>query len=181
MNILTKIRQKLQKSEAFTIAETLVAVLILLMVSGIVAAGMPAAIHAYQGVELASNSELLLSTTISELRNELGVSKNVTVENTKKAVTYYNESNNMMSRIYLKDGKIMCRRNVGSDMSKEDEEQPGEPLVTDPLTVKSKLTVTYDSVDLNGSKDIVKFKNLEVKNGSHVMTSREEVYIRIIS
>ena len=54
----------------FTLAETLLAVLILLMVSSIVAAGIPSARRAYEKVVLASNAEVLLSTTITTLRHE---------------------------------------------------------------------------------------------------------------
>ena len=60
-----RIRKKLHSSKAFTLAETLLAVLILLMVSTIVATGIPVARNAYEKVVLASNAEVLLSTTIS--------------------------------------------------------------------------------------------------------------------
>ena len=61
----------------FTLAETLIAVLILLMVSGIVAAGIPAAKEALTKAVNASHSQLLLSTTMTALRNELGSARSI--------------------------------------------------------------------------------------------------------
>ena len=55
----------------FTIAETLVAVLILLMVSSVVAAGIPAAKSAFEKVVVGANAEILLSTSVASLRDQL--------------------------------------------------------------------------------------------------------------
>ncbi len=49
----------------------LIAILILLMVSSVVAAGIPVAAKAYQKVVDASNAEALLSTTMTILRSDL--------------------------------------------------------------------------------------------------------------
>ena len=48
------------------------AVLILLLATAVVAAGLPAAIRAYHDVVDAANAEVLLSTTMTALREELG-------------------------------------------------------------------------------------------------------------
>jgi len=61
----------------FTLAETLIAVLILLMVAGIVAAGIPAASNALTKAVDASHAQLLLSTTMTSLRNELGSARSI--------------------------------------------------------------------------------------------------------
>ena len=82
------IRKKLKTASGFTLAETLLAVLILLMVSVIVATGIPAAKNAYEKVVLASNADALLSTTISSLRNELGAAKISKPESGGAPITY---------------------------------------------------------------------------------------------
>ena len=56
----------------FSLAETLMAVLILLMVSAVVATGMPMARDAYEKAVDAANAQTLLSTTATMLRAELG-------------------------------------------------------------------------------------------------------------
>lgn len=72
-------KQKIAKKNrgGFTLAETMVAVLILAMVAGIVAAGIPAAKNALDKAIDASHSELLFSTTMTSLRNELATARSI--------------------------------------------------------------------------------------------------------
>ena len=65
------IRKKLTKRKGFSLAETLIAILILLMVSSIVAAAVPTASKVYMKTVDAANAQVLLSTVMTELRNEL--------------------------------------------------------------------------------------------------------------
>lgn len=83
--------KKRKQNAGFTLAETLIAVLILLMVSAIVATGIPVARNAYEKVVLTSNAEVLLSTTISTLRSELGTAKEIQVGDDGKTITFYKE------------------------------------------------------------------------------------------
>ena len=73
-------KQKNQKRNrgGFTLAETLIAVLILTMVAGIVAGGIPAARNALDKAVDTSHSQLLLSTTMTSLRNELATASSIT-------------------------------------------------------------------------------------------------------
>ncbi len=66
-----KASRKQRNSAGFSLAETLMAVLILLMVSAVVAAGMPMAREAYEKAVDAANAQTLLSTTAAMLRSEL--------------------------------------------------------------------------------------------------------------
>lgn len=72
-----KMRMCKNNRGGFTLAETLIAVLILLMVTGIVAAGIPAASNALNRAVDASHAQLLLSTTMTSLRNELGSARSI--------------------------------------------------------------------------------------------------------
>ena len=101
-------KEKLRSQNGFTLAETLLAVLILLLVSVIVATGMPAAKNAYEKVVVASNAQALLSTAATSLRNELGTAWNVRIdENTTKtkagtagtSVTYNSANTGGLSKI----------------------------------------------------------------------------------
>ncbi len=72
---MRSILKKLKKGKAgFSLAETLIAILILLMVSAIVAGAMPAAASAYQKTVDAANAQILLSTAMTVLRDELALS-----------------------------------------------------------------------------------------------------------
>ncbi len=74
-----KHRQKLNNRRGFSITELLVAILILSMVSSVVAGGIPVAKEAYEKITLSANAQVMLSTTISALRNELCTASDVTI------------------------------------------------------------------------------------------------------
>ena len=64
----------------FTLVETLVALLILVIMSGIVIMGIPVAFDTYTKAVDGSNAQVLLSTTTSELRNEFGLAQDARTE-----------------------------------------------------------------------------------------------------
>ena len=68
---MKKCLQKLKSRAGFTFAEALISLLILLMVSAIVAGGMPVAANAYHKVVKAANAQVLYSTTRTALRSQL--------------------------------------------------------------------------------------------------------------
>ncbi len=175
MRMRERIRQKIHTEKGFTLAETLLAALIMLLVSGIVASGIPVAKDAYEKVVLASNAEVLLSTTISTLRNELGTAQDVVAdvdsEGKKTIVTYYSGLRGASSKIYLGS-----KNSVGSKNSDDRKEimflryynadglsynaYKAAPLIP-AKTSTEELYVTYDTVDY--SNGIVTFKGLLVK------------------
>ena len=78
------IRKKLKSRAGFTLAETLLAVAILMLVSVIVATGIPVARKAYEKVVLSSNAETMLTTAISSLRNELGTAAEIKLDDSNE-------------------------------------------------------------------------------------------------
>ncbi len=177
------IRKK--NKNGFTLAETLMAMLILLMVSGIIAAGIPVAKDAYTKVVRVSNAEVLLSTTVSTLRNELGTATSVerpdpTEEDgvTTYAVTYFNGTRRSSARIYFKNGdEVWLQRYYGDNIDPSVKESEPEKLMSSTVSTKD-MIVTCDSVSY--SNGIITFNNVAVKAGSDTLTSRT-VSIRVIS
>ena len=100
------IRNRIRNSKAFTVSEALVALTIVLLVTAIVAAGIPAAANAYNKVVMVSNSQVLLSTTMSTLRNELLTASDVQTKGTANSngqyskLVYYNASIGAVSSIF---------------------------------------------------------------------------------
>lgn len=94
-----------RRAAGFTLAETLLAVLILLLVSSIVAMGVPVAKQAFEKVTLAGNAELLLSTAVSTLRDELGTAWDVQAA-TGGGVIYYSADTGNRSKLYVDSGVI---------------------------------------------------------------------------
>ena len=186
---MKRLKQKLHNKSGFTLAETLLAVLILLLVSAIVATGIPSAKNAYEKVVLASNAEVLLSTTISSLRNELGTAQDVTTNDT--VITYYNKAAETTSKICLyrdlgadkasdPDGTIMYQRYAATALSVGGE----VTRLVSKAASNNNLYVTYESVKYD--KGIITFRHLKVcretdTEASNPLTSRENVSIRVIS
>ena len=79
--------KKLKGGGGFTMGETLATVLILLMVAGVVATGIPAALNVYRNAVDAANAQVLLSTTINALRDELSTAWDVKKSN-DTTITY---------------------------------------------------------------------------------------------
>ncbi len=176
-------KNKIKGKSGFTLAEVLIAMLILLMVSAIVAAGIPSAKNAYEKMVLSSNAEVLLSTTVSALRNELGPATDISVASGNKEITYYNGTRGSLSKIELGDvtagaadkKTIMIQRYV-TDGGKS----------SDPVRLISKtastadLYATYSGVTYNDG--IVTFKDLEIKRESGGTLSKLDfISIRVIS
>ncbi len=176
-------KNKIKGKSGFTLAEVLIAMLILLMVSAIVAAGIPSAKNAYEKMVLSSNAEVLLSTTVSALRNELGPATDISVASGNKEITYYNGTRGSLSKIELGDvtagaadkKTIMIQRYVT---------EGGQS--SDPVRLISKtastadLYATYSGVTYNDG--IVTFKDLEIKRESGGTLSKLDfISIRVIS
>ena len=103
--------KKLKKRGGFSLAETLVAILILLMVSAIVAAGVPVARDAYEKVVLSANAQTMLSSAVSALRDELGTAWDVRVEDSKVKtsgafLTYYSSATGARTKLSLGDFQV---------------------------------------------------------------------------
>ena len=88
MKACRQLRRRLTDSRGFTLAELLMVILILLLVSTVVATGVPAAVNAYQKVVDSANAQLLLSTTVSSLRRELSLAGEVGTDGSN-GVEYY--------------------------------------------------------------------------------------------
>ena len=183
---MRKPRNKGRSRRGFTLAETLVAILILLMASAIVAGGIPAATRAYEKVVTASNAEVLLSTTISTLRNELGTAQSLKTPDptgdaaTGTLITYYNPSRGASSRIYVDTSthQIMFQRYYSEAGFMAD--YAPAPLIPE-KTATGDLYVTYTSVVYSGG--ILTFRGLSVNrtSGATGLAARDYFSIRIIS
>jgi prepilin-type N-terminal cleavage/methylation domain-containing protein len=179
MELKTKIKKKLHSRAGFSLTELLLAVLILLMVSSIVVAGIPAAREAYEKVVLSSNADVLMSTTISMLRNELGTAGDIEVK--ESAITYYNSTRGAYSKIYKAGERadIMLIRYFNKAALDTQASDP-EYLISKE-TATNNLHVTYGSVTYTPATGIICFSNLAVRHDSKTLASRESLSIRVIT
>ena len=87
--------KRFKNSGGFTLSEVLIVVLILLLVSLVVAAGVPAALRSLQRVVDSANAQVLLSTTVTRLRDELSTARNVKVDDDNITITYTSETGSL--------------------------------------------------------------------------------------
>lgn len=88
--MIQKLRTRLKNSSGFSLSELLITLLILLMVTVVMAAGIPSALRALYKVEDSANAQVLLSTAVTCLRDELSTASDVKVDGT--TITYTTES-----------------------------------------------------------------------------------------
>lgn len=179
-----KRKGKLYRNSGFTLAETLLAVLILLMVSTIVATGVPVAKNAYEKVVLGSNAQVLLSNAISALRYELGTARDISIDGT--TVTYISADTGAQSRLSINGTEgIWLEEYYNVDLS--DDKKPKRRLVSKAAggtggaeEVKDNIYVKYKSVERD--RKIITFKDIEVfhNTDASVIASFPEYTIRVI-
>lgn len=164
-------RKKLKSNKGFTLAETLLAVLILLLVSTIVATGMPAARNAYEKIIVAANAQVLLSTAATSLRDELGTAWDVKIEDDDTTVTYYSSDTGGKSQILLNSddrSKIYIQEYAKNDyLNIVDGTSVGEKrLLVSDKAANGDLVITYDSIkkDSDDNPTSVIITGLNVKN-----------------
>lgn len=186
--MINKIRRILVSEAGFSITETLVAMLIMLMVSSIVVGGIPVAQRAYQKVTEGANAQVLLSTTITELRNELGLASDVSIDGT--TVTYRSGANGAARKLTVDASKgIMLQTVSVEEFTGIPVSNPGTSvttptptprlLVTNEAAAKN-LVVRYESVEKGTG--IITFKKLTVRRSSSTqdLISLDELSIDLI-
>ena len=200
---MTTAFRKLNQQNGFSLAEMLVAILILLMVSSVVAGGVPAASNAYSKAVDAANAQVLLSTAATALRDELGTAKKVNVSNDGKTVRYYSAENGNYSELSIgvSNGKpvILLTSYLGDrieDSTAGVSSGSGDPTtygassvqweLVSQAAITKKLGLKYGSVEFK--KGIITFKNLQVlknssnsSNNSNVLAELDVLEIKVIS
>lgn len=164
------------------------AVLILLMVSMIVATGMPAAREAYQKVVLTANAQTLLSTAVNALRDEIGTGWDVRVES-DGSLSYMSADTGARSRLFIdNDGEfgdmIMLEENAAlSELGIVQQGATKRPLVADGNSAGSAfLAVSYASVSLSADGKSVVIKGLKVtskQSDAPLIEMKEDLTIRV--
>ena len=192
---MTAAFRKLNQQKGFSLAEMLVAVLILLMVSAVVAGGVPAASNAYSKAVDAANAQVLLSTAATALRDELGTAKNVSVSG--KKVRYYSADNGNYCELTVGGSEekpvILLTSYLGEKVTNSASDASGGSATTitygaaddkvqwelvSSAAITKKLGLTYGSVGFENG--IITFTNLQVLK-NNVLAELNQLEIRVIS
>ncbi len=186
--------KKLKSNIGFTLSETLITMLILVMVAGVVAEGVPSAVQAYGKAVEAANVQMALSTTVNALRNELSTAWSAECKNNE--VFYISSDTGAKTKIYRDPGKniIMVQDFLKFDSDTEHAPEADPRALVSESAVTKNLLVTFDSVewskDSEGAEDksVLVFSNLKVVRNdgaanaaSPELASIEKLYIRILT
>ncbi len=175
--------KKLNSRSGFTLAETLICVLILLLISAVVASAIPVAGRAYKKITDSSNAEVLLSTTMTLLRDELDMATHV---RTEKA----DEEDPADNIIIFRSGKTGANTRISASGKSPfengiyieyvnyngDTALAGRPLVS-PRTATNGLYTRYTSVSISGGT--VTFTGLCVMKDGKVLAGDESAAFSI--
>lgn len=171
-------KQKNQKRNrgGFTLAETLIAVLILTMVAGIVAGGIPAARNALDKAVDTSHSQLLLSTTMTSLRNELATASSITCASetvnedgsaaedpevvAARKIIYYVDSSGAVCTLQSMDDGIYVGKEASPDISSGVNHPAPQRLLVSEQAATKNLYAAFTSASYNNG--IVKIEGLKV-------------------
>lgn len=177
-----KLYGKINSRQGFSIGELLVATLILLMVSSVVAGGIPVARDAYLKVTIGANSQVFLSTAITELRNELGTASNV--KKSGNDIVYISGTTGSISKLSNETDGITITEYSFNPLNPDPVEAvKGTPLRTRVLVPKSPAPDSlYASFTLKDVSDgVVEFEELTVKRDSDSKTYAEQKPLKIRS
>ena len=168
------IRRKLHSRMGFSLAETFLAVLILAMVSSVVASAVPVAAAVYRKIVDAANAQVLLSTTMTVLRDELGTAKDVelgTVPNATQGETTLTYTTSGGGRITLRQSDNGLCRQAGDE----------SVLLVSKAAENQNLHTVYDSVSYQNG--VVTFTGLRVLKDTDQkeLASVSELKIRVLT
>lgn len=180
MRHLTALRLRLRDRRGFTMVEMLMTTLILLMVSAVVAGGVPSAANAYFKIVDAANAQILLSNTVTSLRSELAVAANVETESSDNVKSFTNSGSGWKKELLNSDEgiKIKDTATEGGPMGRG--EQLLVPKALSGTVRTSALISKYDSITYDKLTGVFSIKNLRVEKGNQTLAEISELTVRSV-
>lgn len=183
---MKRLKRRLSSRGGFTLAELLIVILILLLVTGIVVEGIPLATRAYNRIVYSANAQVLLATASTVLRDELGTAVGDAKESAdKKTIEYRSARTGAYNRISQSDGMIMIKEYSEYTSSGENTTRP---LVSQTATesklysnLSQKLSLSYDTITYDKDTHIYTIAGLRVKKDDTELVKAETLEIRTIN
>ena len=196
---MKQVKQKLRSQGGFTLTELFATIVILLLVAGIVAGGIPAAVRAYEQVVDGANAQLLLSTTMTVLRDELsqatcvdasaGTSVTTTdefgVEHTSEPRLAYHSGNLAATSQTAVTAEIRSTKEgirISEHLDVAEELRPAgatRPLVSESAATKP-LHTEFTSITYDAAAGVFTVTGLTVWKGTKRMTEPVDYQVRAI-
>ena len=163
--------KKIKGNKGFTLAETLMVLLIVSLVSIIVAGALPTAIKVYKGIMDYSNAQVLLSSAITKLRDELSTATEIEVLGEEIS---YKSSIGAKNRIYLTEDGVYIQEYL--DISND--KLLNHSLISD-KALDSKYRIMYDIKDYESG--VFSFSSVSVYLKENKIAELKNIEIRIVS
>lgn len=197
------VSKRTRRRAGFSLAETLLAVLILSIAAMLLANGVPFAKSAYEDVVVSANARMLLSNTVSALRNELGTAMNVVVDPVERSIVYYSTDIHSNSKIYLYQSSVESG-SLLVDEAETDPQPNGTIMLQQYYTIDANvanlaglavqprrlvttsasngnLYITFDQIGLNGSLITISglkvFSRTDTAEVPHALASLDELVL----
>ncbi len=177
---MNRLFRKLNRRTGFTLAETLIAILILLMVSSVVAGGIPAASNAFYKAVDGANAQVLLSTAATALRDELATARDIEGDTNKESLTYYSRDDGRESKIYLNGNTIWVVEYVNSTFPFQPPIEQARPLVSGKASTE-RLKVKYNQITYDKDTGLVQVQGLQVTRNDTTPLLTQDLTIRVIA
>ena len=175
-------KSKLKSRRGFTLAETLMAVIILLLVSAVIAAGIPVAARAYENAVTAANAQVLISTAMTCLRDELNMARNINCSASTLRYVSENGSQSVLSVDPDEGIKLQEYTDIYVPSGPETADKYTRTLVSDSAANKN-LLVKYDSAVYDQANGVVRFTNLAVykKSGGDPVVAIGDYSVKVLA
>lgn len=163
--------KKLRKNRSgFSLSETLIAILILLMVSAIVAGALPTASSVFTKTVDTANAQILMSTAITVLRDELGTATRINEGTYTTFVEYMSGATGSWSKLEITQDGLQISSGKSEASNGSTNYKDVRMLVSDKAAT-SKMQVFCESITKN-SDGTITVNNLAVrKKGSSAETA----------
>lgn len=168
-------RRSRRASLGFTLTETLIAVAVLVIITAVLAGVLPIALRAYRDTVDGANAQLLLSTTMTALRNELSEASGIEASAGGSASVLY-ENRRGCRTVLSNSADGICLHEYPDPA-----EQPDgiERLLVSKEAATSRLHAEFETIRYDRSSGLVTVSQIVIKNREgRVLDGPQDLVIR---
>ena len=162
-----KASRLIRKKSGFSLMETVVSLLIIVLMSGMMVTGIRLAVKVYTTVVDKANAQVLLTTTETILRNELSTARNI--KELTDGISYQNNVTGQKYTLSSPDADILKIQN-----GKTEEKR----LIAETTGTKN-LHIHFETIELSDDKRYITVSGLTVTKGTQTLAGPEDYMIGI--
>ena len=154
-NFPKKLDQKKKDNRGFSLSELLVTVIIVSLLSVMIVTGVRTALYSHRKVTEEANAEVLLSTCVTMLRNELSTATDIQVLSDTKTITYQKGGSGIKSSLRsgmsgsaasTTEPEQIYHGSVGINSEDGSESISNETLLISSVTATEGLFISYEEI-----------------------------------